>query len=904
MAPLFHYSISLNNLFMIKKKYPLLLTLLCLCFSFSTTFAQRRLWGTLSGGVYYINLDGTGFTTSLADDSVMGNWPQGLVQTSDGSIVGVNDSGGLDSGGSLFKISPTGAAMLTSWSYPGAEYAVQMNDGNLRGIGIGATGTTGFKFDINYDGTSYSENYFTRSGFWPAGGLIKASNGLVYGLSQSDPGSRGFVYRIDATNAPTTLYFSNALGKRPNARFVEGPGGFLYATAQEGGTSSSGTIFKMNIAGTTLTKIFDFNGPNGSKPFGEMALDGAGVLYGMTASGGLYDKGVIFKINTNGSGFSVLHHFNSEYGDGYLALDGTTLYGHGLTGDGNGGFLFTIQTNGTSYTHLYNFPITPLSTFPQDRLIIVDTPAPAIHLVTPANGAIGVNASGTFSSNIISHALSYQLQLSTSSSFSSVAFTFNSINNNFAVSGLSTSTTYYARVKTNVLPGWGATTSFTTVSGGIEKMTWGIAGQGIFHVKPDGTSFTNYYHPTVDTTRGTVPRDIFQLSDGTMLTVSDGGGANELGTLNRITPSGMIKLYDWTNYPDYAFVHMAEGTDGFVYGVGISATQNSGRIFRIRPDGTGYSNHYFVHYGYWPAGNIIRASDGHFYGMSYGVGPGWIFKINDALTDVDQLYNFTTATGKKPEGGFVEHAGFLYGLLRDGGAFNKGTIFKINLGATVFTKLHDFNGTDGSSPRGDIAVGADGKLYGTTATGGSSNNGVIFKMNADGTGYTLLHQFDGVAGKYPRGKLILDGNTLYGYAESDGSTPSVLYSLHTDGTVFSIVKEFTGDYVQGNLFMTAVPFSVLTARSASIPEAEMLVEKNDANIVHPNPFEREFSVEVKSNVSTTATVTLIDIQGKIVLNFKANPNQEYHVGESLASGMYILKVMNGNDVNFYRVIKK
>ena len=71
-------------------------------------------------------------------------------------------------------------------------------------------------------------------------------------------------------------------------------------------------------------------------------------------------------------------------------------------------------------------------------------------------------------------------------------------------------------------------------------------------------------------------------------------------------------------------------------------------------------------------------------------------------------------------------------------------------------------------------------LYGTAEEGGSSDYGTVFRVNTDGTGFTTLHSFAGYSsdGAYPMAGLVLSGSTLYGTAESGGSSDY--------GTVFSL----------------------------------------------------------------------------------------------------------------------
>jgi uncharacterized repeat protein (TIGR03803 family) len=113
-----------------------------------------------------------------------------------------------------------------------------------------------------------------------------------------------------------------------------------------------------------------------------------------------------------------------------------------------------------------------------------------------------------------------------------------------------------------------------------------------------------------------------------------------------------------------------------------------------------------------------------------------------------------------------------------GGSSDVGTIFKINTDGTGFTLLHEFSGSDGAYPGSGGLTLEGSTLYGTTAEGGSNDRGTVFQINTDGTGFTLLHEFSGSDGAWPHGSLTLDGATLYGMTLYGGSFGS--------GTVFSI----------------------------------------------------------------------------------------------------------------------
>ena len=76
-------------------------------------------------------------------------------------------------------------------------------------------------------------------------------------------------------------------------------------------------------------------------------------------------------------------------------------------------------------------------------------------------------------------------------------------------------------------------------------------------------------------------------------------------------------------------------------------------------------------------------------------------------------------------------------------------IFKLNTDAALMT-LHTFTGgADGGNPYTGVIQTADGSFYGRTTSGGTSNAGTIFKLDALGT-MTTLHDFGGNSTVRPR----------------------------------------------------------------------------------------------------------------------------------------------------------
>ncbi len=166
------------------------------------------------------------------------------------------------------------------------------------------------------------------------------------------------------------------------------------------------------------------------------------------------------------------------------------------------------------------------------------------------------------------------------------------------------------------------------------------------------------------------------------------------------------------------------------------------------------------------------------------------------------LYAFTGgADGSAPYGGLVmDAAGALYGTTSQGGANGYGVVFKLTppaQGAASWTETTLFsfgNGPEGATPLGALALDSAGTLYGTTAAGGASGFGVVFRLKpprGSSTPWreTVLHHFRGRNdGGAPVAGLAIDSaGTLY------GSTPG--YGAHGFGVAFSLSPPAAGKKV-------------------------------------------------------------------------------------------------------------
>ena len=235
---------------------------------------------------------------------------------------------------------------------------------------------------------------------------------------------------------------------------------------------------------------------------------------------------------------------------------------------------------------------------------------------------------------------------------------------------------------------------------------------------------------------------------------------------------------------------------------GASGNNGGGTVFRLNTDGSGYQilHSFSGNDGSDPMATLIEGSDGRIYGTTAeggpGSGAGTVFKMNSDGSAYTILHTFVPASGDGAQpGGLIQGSdGKLYGTTSQNG---NGKVFKLNTDGTGYTILYNFQGpagNDGWDPTGTLIQGADGVLYGTTFEFASSVAGSVFKLNTDGTGYAVLHLFsqtdDGVGAI--SGLVQGTDGKLYGTAELGGlpANKGSLYKLNTDGTGFSVLYKF------------------------------------------------------------------------------------------------------------------
>jgi uncharacterized repeat protein (TIGR03803 family) len=372
--------------------------------------------------------------------------------------------------------------------------------------------------------------------------------------------------------------------------------------------------------GAGYQKLHDFDGANGKYPGdGALAQGSDGTLYGAAGQGGT-NLGLIYRMNTDGSGFAAIHQFrpaDGSYPQDVFWVSGQ-LYGTTCSGGAsNEGVVYTLQPDGSGFRVLHEF-----------------------------SGEDGYCPDG-------------------------------------------------------LVPGPDGALYGVTLYGGVYDAPSGGRKRGVvFKLNPDGSGFRKLH---------------------------------DINPSQGCTPYGPL----------------ARGSDGSLYGATVwcgPTNDQLGSLFRVNTDGSGFT---LIHEfsgtdGSEPASRLVQGSDGALYGMAARGGrfltlpgpggpgfPGYgvVFKVNTDGGGYTTLHDFDGSDGKNPfRGALVQwRDGALYGTTYEGGATGRGVIFKVNPDGSGFTKLLDFDGVNGRQPSTPFLLGADGALYGATATGGAANLGVAFR---------------------------------------------------------------------------------------------------------------------------------------------------------------------------------
>ncbi len=242
-----------------------------------------------------------------------------------------------------------------------------------------------------------------------------------------------------------------------------------------------------------------------------------------------------------------------------------------------------------------------------------------------------------------------------------------------------------------------------------------------------------------------------------------------------------------------------------------------------------------------------------------------------------KIYDFNGLDGRFPDGTPFLEGSYLYGMTFLGGTSGEGLIYRIKVDGTENITLSQLDNNTGRNPRGKFI--SDGTyFYGITEQGGTGGAGTIFKIKPDGSGFQKLWDFAGATGEDTWGSLVMDSNNkLYGMTNSGGNYgQGVIFRITTDGSQYDTLVNFNGangGFTNGSLII----------------EGDYLFGMTQ----HGGP--GDFGVVFKVKTDGTNYTKLLDFDGT---------NGKYPNGDLIFDGTYLYGMTNQGGANDFGVIFK
>ncbi|HXP48619.1 MAG TPA: choice-of-anchor tandem repeat GloVer-containing protein, partial [Bacteroidia bacterium] len=209
-----------------------------------------------------------------------------------------------------------------------------------------------YSFDYRAKQEKTVIDFAASSGSGAHGDLVYLSNGLLYGLTTAD-GAYGvgtiFSYNPVSGDSVILYSFSNAQGSTPYGGLMQASNGLLYGMTSIGG-SGNGVLFSFDTGSKSYNAVFSFTGTGGANagtsPFGSLLQANNGLLYGMTYQGGSNNAGVLFSYDIGSGTDSILVNFDGKgsnpSGNLIQAYNGL-LYGMTRSSSGGNGVIFSFN---------------------------------------------------------------------------------------------------------------------------------------------------------------------------------------------------------------------------------------------------------------------------------------------------------------------------------------------------------------------------------------------------------------------------------------------------------------------------------------------------------------------------------------------------------------------------------
>jgi uncharacterized repeat protein (TIGR03803 family) len=340
-------------------------------------YGMTKYGGADQGVIFKMNKSGGEYSVLHNFTSGSGMNPEGAMVEVGGKLYGLTTFGAYSTAtGVLFNIGLDGTGYHVLHTFlgltenDGAEpHGTPVHvDGVLYGFTLGGGTPSGgvagtvFKYviaDSTYTVLHYFDRYTVGAGYGPFGSPVVIGD-VLYGTTISGDNSPaanyGTIFRIGRDGSGYQVLHHCDVNDADNAAYINADltrfGDDLFGMSRLGGSDAGpgmGTIFKMDTTGTNFEILHRFLGPDynpegdddGREPWGALTPHGD-YLYGMTTNGGSLDRGTIFRVKPDGTEYEVLHSFLGGLTDGKRAWHARPVC--------EGGMLYAATRQGGSFS--------------------------------------------------------------------------------------------------------------------------------------------------------------------------------------------------------------------------------------------------------------------------------------------------------------------------------------------------------------------------------------------------------------------------------------------------------------------------------------------------------------------------------------------------------------------------
>jgi uncharacterized repeat protein (TIGR03803 family) len=701
-----------------------------------------------AGSIYKTNNDGAGLTIVKAfrNGEDAGTEPRGTpVLATNGKFYGFTSKGGEYGAGVLFEYDPVSGEYQVkhhfAWNDNPVKTWIATPNGKIYGAKSGKmddeNGPVIFEFDVT--ASTFTKKKSVTETMGNVTDIFTTSNGKIYlaGTSGTAQEHRVFAEYDPATNSVTKKAQLAIPGSGTDMTgSAEASNGKVYGTTTLAGANNEGVIFEFDpVAGTAAVKL-DLPKANFNTTTARGFMRASnGKLYGMAAYGGPDQVGYVYEYKPDLNTMTILAYFPKTLGvaTGQLVeAPNGRLYGTDNSGNAGGG-LYEFDPATSQLRHLFVFNTTTGIAAPGNLAVKEDK----LYGLTSRGGHAN---HGTF-------------------------FEF-------------------------------------------DPATRAISVKINFQGKAEGFS----------------PMPGFaQMGGGKMYGVTRFGGANSGGTIFEFdaTTDEYKKLFDFNNNTGVnPQTPLLAGINGKLYGSTRSANGGaavSGTLFEFDPQTSAFKTIWYMSVAEGNSINhqLAQSKTGKLYGMmAYGGAnsQGVLFELDLVTRAYRRLVDFSPEKGVNITAApMIASNGKIYGTTREGGANNLGVLFEYDLVTDTYSVKHNFSTGTGTRPE-CILLEVDGKLWGMTTDGAPAPNGVygvVFQYDLATSTYTNKARFES-ANSY--GKFLMGANgKLYGLTNTGGRFGTgviVEYDMETD----KITQRSELPFYAG-LYNAPVGFLVQTARS-------------------------------------------------------------------------------------------